>query len=323
MRIGFKWLHSLLHRPSGHSEAARDRATDASGLRILTLMARHGTEKYTEASPRLDDVFRRRMPGAIRRTVVIDNALRPGRVEAGPSGATVIGGDNSAWEFSAWDEGLRFVAEDLDSYDLVHLATSAFDTLYTGYLDRFDGRLLAEVARHRIACGHIDYYNEPITLFADRSQHWIRSSFLFVAPIELRRLGSLVSVGPAERAAIFSGDPTAPFRADAPLCETYKRYVTDWLLGAGTGQGVEWHSRFVLTAETLDFFEQKATAIFNEQMLSLRLRAQGCNLADTTWAATVLTRDGGLPAPIPGWQQQLAGRDRNAVPLEKTRSCAG
>lgn len=286
-------------------------------MRVLTLMVRHGTKKYLDALPRTDDIFHRHMPGAIRRTVVIDNALPPGHIEAGPGGVTIIGGDNSAWEFSAWDEGLRFVAVDLDDYDLVHIVTSAFDTLYTAYLERFDDALLAEVARLRIACGHIDYYDEPVALLADRSQHWVRSSFLFLAPVELRRLGSLVSIGPAQRAAIFSGDTASPFRADAPISENYKRYIMDWLLGAGTGQGVEWHSRFTLTAETLDFFEQKAIAIFNEQMFSLRLRAQGCRLADTTWAATALARNGSLPTLIPSWREQLAGRDRNAVPLER------
>lgn len=288
-------------------------------MRVLTLFARHGTDKYAEALPRTDDIFRRRMPGAARRTVVVDNALPPGHVEAGPGGITVIGGDNAAWEFSAWDEGLRFVGAELDGYDLVHIATSAFDTLYIAYLERFDDALLGEVARLRIACGHIDHYDEPVAFLADRSQHWVRSSFLFLAPAELRRLGSLVSIGPAQRAAIFSGDPAAPFRADAPMSDTYKRYVADWLLGAGTGQGVEWHSRFTLTAETLDFFERKAIAILNEQMLSLRLRAQGCKLADATWAAATLARAGRLPAIIPSWREQLAGRDRNAVPLEKTR----
>jgi hypothetical protein len=281
-------------------------------------MARHGTEKYAAALPRLDEIFRRRMPGTARRTVVIDNALPQGRVEPGPDGVTVVGGDNSAWEFSAWDEGIRFAGAELDGYDLVHLATSAFDTLYTGYLKRFDDALLAEVARRRIACGHIDYYDAPVTVLSEVSQHWIRSSFLVLAPAELRRLGSLVSIGPLRRAALFSGDPAAPFRADAPISETYRRYVMDWLLGAGTGQGTEWHSRFELTAGTLDFFERKVLAILNEQMLSIRLRTQGCALADTVWAATALARDRRLPEPVPPWRLQLAGRDRNAVPLEKT-----
>jgi len=286
-------------------------------------MVRHGMEKYAEALPKIDEIFRDRMPAVHRRTVVIDNALPQGHVEREGGQATIIGGDNSAWEFSAWDEGIRFVEAELDDYDLVHIATSAFDTLYTGYIKLFDEMLLAEVARLRVACGHIDYYNEPVALLADTSQHWIRSSFLFLAPSELRRLGSLVSIGPMQRAAIFSGDPAAPFSADAPMTENYKRYITDWLLGAGTGQGVEWHSRFELTTETLDFFEQKAIAIFNEQMLSIRLRAQGCALADTLWAAASLSREGRLPNLTPPWRMQLAGRDRNAVPLEKTRPQQG
>jgi len=288
-------------------------------MRILTLMVRHGTEKYVEALPKLDEIYGSRMPGALRRTVVIDNALPQGHVEPGRGGITVVGGDNSAWEFSAWGEGIRFVGAELDGYDLVHIVTSAFDTLYTGYLERFDDALLAEVARLRIACGHVDYYGEPVSFLTDVSRHWIRSSFLFLAPAELRRLGSLVSVGPAQRAAIFSGDPAAPFRVDAPMSDNYKRYITDWLLGAGTGQGTEWHSRFELTSETLDFFEQKTLAIFNEQMLSIRLRAQGCMLADTLWAATTLGRDGRLPNLTPPWRVQLAERAWNSVSLEKTQ----
>jgi hypothetical protein len=294
------------------------RLRPASGPRVLTLLARHGTEKYTEALPALDRLFRRAMPGVRRRTVVIDNALPEGHVAVAPGGVTVIGGSNAAWEFSAWDAGLRFAAAELDGYDLVHLATSAFDTLYTGYLRRFDDALLAEGARRRIACGHVDYYAEPVTLFGERSRHWLRSSFVMLPPAELRRLGSLVSVGPERRAALFSGDPAAPFRADAPISDSYRRSIIGWLVGDGTGQGMEWHSRFALTAETLDFFERKTLAILNEQMLSLRLQAQGCALADATWAATILARQGGLPDEIPPWREQLAGRDRNVVPLEQT-----
>lgn len=288
------------------------------GLRVLTLLARHGTEKYADALPRMEGIFRRAMPRARRRIVVIDTALPPGHVEPGPGGATVIGADNSAWEFSAWDEGLRFTAAELGDHDLVHLATSAFDTLYTGYLKRFDDGLLEALAGRRLACGHIDYYDEPVELFGERSRHWIRSSFAMLPPAELQRLGSLVSIGPQHRGAIFSGDPKAPFRRDAPVSERYRRYVTDWLLGAGTGQGVEWHSRFVLDAGTLAFFEQKAMAIFNEQLLSLRLRRQGCMPVDAVWAATALARDGRLPDECPDWRHQLAARDRNAVPLERT-----
>jgi hypothetical protein len=79
---------------------------------------------------------------------------------------------------------------------------------------------------------------------------------------------------------------------------------------------VEWHSRFELTRETLSLFEAKATAILNEQMMSSRLRAQGCALVDATWLATrraSLGEDEPLGA-IPGWRWQITRRDVDAAP---------
>lgn len=45
--------------------------------------------------------------------------------------------------------------------------------------------------------------------------------------------------------------------------------------GAGTGQGVISHSRFVATSETLRYFQAKVLAMLNEHMFSVRLRRQG------------------------------------------------
>jgi hypothetical protein len=134
---------------------------------------------------------------------------------------------------------------------------------------------------------------------------------VFLPPNELVTLGSLVSV--SERRVFFSGDPTQPFRPDAPVSEAYRRYVIDWLTGAGTGQGTAWHSRFVLTDETLPLFEAKALAIFNEHLLTIRLRRQGCAIADATWLATQAARRRPGPLAVPRWRDQLAGRDTDAI----------
>jgi hypothetical protein len=143
---------------------------------------------------------------------------------------------------------------------------------------------------------------------------WLRSSFVFLPPVELRLLGSLVSID--DPRSLFSGHPECPFRSDAPLSENYRQYIIGWLTGRGTGHGVEWHSRFELTRETLSLFEAKATAILNEQMMSSRLRAQGCALVDATWLATrhaSLGEDEPLGA-IPGWRWQITRRDVDAAP---------
>lgn len=282
----------------------------APGLRVVTLLARHGDERYRDALPDLRTLFAQQMPEISHEAVVIDNALDWSYAERLAPGVMLIGGDNAAWEFSAWDCGVAHLGRRLDEYDFVHLATSAFRKLYTRYLDRFDADMLGLVAGRAAAVGHIDHFNEPVA-FAGRSlQCWLRSSFVLLPPAELRLLGSLNSV--ADRSGLFSGDPAAPFRADAPLSASYRQNILGWLTGRGTGQGTEWHSRFTLSEQTLGFFEDKAVAILNEQMLTSRLRAQGCGIVDATWLAA----RAGQPYPavrplgaIPDWRVQVTSRD--------------
>jgi len=129
-------------------------------------------------------------------------------------------------------------------------------------------------------------------------------------------LGSLVTV--SDQTAFFTGNPEIPFRGDAPLSANYRQYLLDWLTGAGTGQGVEWHSRFVLSPETLAWFQSKVITILNEHLLSIRLRAQGCAMVDATWLATRgkdLIAAGKPLVAISSWRRQLIEKDTDAVPF--------
>lgn len=275
-------------------------------MRVLTILLRYGTDQYTACEQQIAEIFRRRMPGIERAVIVVDNALPAKLIEQTPQRA-LIGGDNSAWEFTGFDCGLRFVGSRIWQYDLVHFATSAFNTLYTDYLDRFDEALLALVARHPVSIGHIDCYNEPVELLGFRLQHWIRSCFFFVPPAEALMLGSFASL--TDGRPFFSGDPAQPFRHDAPISENYRRYILDWLTGEDIGQGVRWHSRLSLTKETLQSFEGKALAILNEQLLSARLRAMGCAVVDVTWLSSSYGRNGSVSIfPALNWREQLALR---------------
>jgi hypothetical protein len=277
-------------------------------MRILTIMARHGLAKYGSAVEELRAWQHRSVPHAACELLVVDNALTAG---AAVDGGAVIPGSNRAWEFSAWDEGLAHVEARILEYDLVHLVTSAFNTLYTRYLDRLDEAALGLVVGRAVAVGHVDRYDQPIELLGNPSQHWLRSSFVFLPPTELALLGPLAALGDPGR--FFSGVATRPFRDDAPISENYRRYILDWLTGEGTGQGTTWHSRFQLDAESLPYFEAKASAILNEQLLSIRLRRGGCSIVDATWLGTQARRQARTLSAIPGWKEQLAGRDTDAV----------
>jgi hypothetical protein len=282
-------------------------------LRVLTILTRFGSEQYARAEQEVADLFARQMPGVEHRLIVVDNAL-PRDFMDQRDGSLLIGGDNSSWEFSAFDRALDFIGADIWSYGFVHFATSAFNTLYVAYLERFEPSLLQALADRAACVGHIDYYNEPVEVRGYHAQHWIRSCFFMLPPAEVKALGSFVSV--ADGTPFFSGSANAPFRADAPISAHYREYITQWLTGDGVGQGVSWHSKFALTRETLPLFEQKACTILNEQLLSIRLQALGCHLIDVTWLSTMLRRHTAFEVPLSTpWREQLANRDRDAVVL--------
>lgn len=281
-------------------------------MKIATIFLRHGTVKFPDAEERMLDLFRRRMPGLEHDVVIVDTTLPEGHRERTASNTVILGCSGEFSEFTAADVALQWFGARLWEYDLVHIATAAFHTLYTAYLERFDTQMLASIVGRPVCVGHIDCYNESVRLFSYSSQHWLRTSFFFLPPAELLALGSLVSCRDKER--IFSGDPQQPFRGDAPLSDTYRIYISDWLIGRDIGQGVTWHSGFHLTAETLGEFERKTMAILNEHLFAIRLRGLGCRVVDTTWLATELaTVD---PRDIRwtlGWREQLATRGADAL----------
>jgi hypothetical protein len=279
--------------------------------RILTILARFGTEQYPTAEPDIDDIFRRQMSSVERTVLVVDNALPAGLIEErGPR--VLLGGNNDAGEFSAFDRAVQFIGSDIWRYDFVHFATSAFNTLYVSYLDRFNPSLLEAVTSRPVCVGHIDCYNEAVEIMGFRTQHWIRSCFFFLPPSEVRALGSFVTIRRGD--GVFSGLAESPFRPDAPLSRRYQQYIIEWLTGRDIGQGVKWHSSLTPAGDTLPAFEHKAMTIMNEQLLGVRLRAMGCRLLDVTWLATELGRTGGAPVGT-NWREQLANRDRDALVL--------
>jgi hypothetical protein len=279
-------------------------------IRILTLLVRYGSDKYKGAAERLEELLSRTLPGAQRRTVIIDNALPAGFQTRLGGDRTSIGGDNTWWEFSGWDRGIEFMAHDLPSFDFVHFATDAYEQLGAAFAERVNLPMLEALRFGPAIAGHIDAYNEPAGLFGCIVQSWVRSSYFFLRPAEVKALGSMVSV--RDKDSLFTGDPARPLRPGSPVSGTLAAYLTDWLTGEGVGQGVQWHSRFELNERTLPLFETKAVAILNELMLSERLRSLGCWMADVTWLRAVLEGSSGRLFET-DWRSQVGERIASAM----------
>lgn len=283
-------------------------------MRILTILARHGTAKYPTSAQDICALMSVQFADCDQRLIIADNSLPLGFETKLAHAVDLIGASNTCWEFSAWDTAVAHVGSQLHDYDFVHLATSAFLQLYTRYLNEMTANALRSLGEHPAALGHIDAYDEPVELCGTFCQCWLRSSFIFLRPADLMALGPLAAIGRKDLA--FSGDPANPFTSVSPLSKNYQDYLVAWLTGQKLPQCTRWHSAFNLDASSLDLFERKVLAIVSEQKLSNRLQAQGCVLVDAVWLGSALragfdTRKQRFPA----WRVQLAERDYDRLLL--------
>jgi hypothetical protein len=187
-----------------------------------------------------------------------------------------VGGDNSAWEFSAFDRGLEYVRERGSHPEVVVLATDALLAYGDAYLDLVDNETVAWTRGRAAGVGWIDSFMQACEILGHRYDSWLRTSLVFLPWTQAVSLGRLAIELDERR--FFSGDPEHPFLPDAPLSGNLQELLLQWLTtgpGAGGNDGGGWHSRFVLDAGCLGYFQDKVQAILREHLLGARLRELG------------------------------------------------
>lgn len=241
---------------------------------LAIILVQYDRRKYPEALRRL--VQKTHELKDTKTTVVIVDNLLPGDWyhEVGLD-LFHLGGDNSAWEFSAFDRGVRFLAERQQKPDLYAFVTDAFTAYGDGFLDLIDDSAVEYTLQLGACSGWVDSIFQTFQAYDYRYVQHLRTSFLLMPPQILEQLGPLTT--PIDPADLFSGDPAAPFRRDAPLSQNLQDFLLTWLTGATTGIELErcWHSRFDLSHDTVPLFEAKTMAILREHLLSARLLGQG------------------------------------------------
>jgi hypothetical protein len=275
-------------------------------MKILCLFVRHGTGSYADALPILDAWYERHGLLAQRTLWIVDNALDPQSPPQALGPRTSLhAGDNSAWEFSAWARALQEVQRDSSRYDIVHFVTSAFNTLYTGYLEHFRPDMLFYTLSRHACLGHIDSYDRPIELGGATSASWIRTCFFFLPYEDAARIAPWAAF--SDPRFFFKDAGTTEFRSDSPLSTDHQQRIRTWLEGNEVG-GHTWHSPIAPRPGESERFQKKTLAIANEHHLSIVLRRQGIPLVDYCWLYTSGDAPGAhYPAP-PAEAQQLRVR---------------
>ncbi|HVU16362.1 MAG TPA: hypothetical protein VHD32_05535 [Candidatus Didemnitutus sp.] len=248
-------------------------------MKILCLFVRFGEDHHAGSLDVLNAWYERHGLREARTLWIVDNALAPDTPPRalGPRD-WLRAGDNSAWEFSAWERALR--EAEGEPFDLVHFVTSSFNTLYTGYLGHFRPEMLQAVNTRRVCLGHIDGHPSGFELGGRHFDRWLRTCFFFLNRRDALAVRTWVAFGQAD--LLFASSGTIEFRREAPLSEAYRRHVTAWLRGAEIG-GHRWHSPVAGGTGEVRRFQSKALAITNEHALSLTLRDAGLALADLCW----------------------------------------
>lgn len=281
-------------------------------MRILTIFVRYGTASYSDSFENLQSYYLRNFSGISPDYIIVDNELPVDYRSQVNSTLCIIGGSNKFWEFSAFDEAVSYVGMKILNYDVVHMVTSAFGELYTDYIDKISINTLLKINARSYVLGHIDHYNEEVYMLDNPFQCWIRSCFFFIRPTDLLLLGKFVSIEKSDY--IYSQDFRAPFSNPSVLSDNYQAYILSWLTSDGTGQGVQWHSKFELSEETLSFFKAKSLTILQEHMLSIRFKQAGINLVDATWIYGSLKAKPYLLSKeykFPSWKIQVMNRFAN------------
>ena len=251
-----------------------------SGPRLAVVYVQYDRAKYARALPRLLSAIDA-LPAGEATVVVVDNAAEGDWCHAVSDTLFHLGGDNRAWEFSAFDRGLDWLRREGREADVYALATDAllaYGEDYLGLIDR-------EVADERLltaAClGWMDSFCAPCRILDHEYEVWMRTSLLFLPAAVVERVRPLA--WPLDDDAIFGASWRQPFRDDAPLSPELRRLLLDWLTipaGEERGEAAGWHSRFALSAETFDFFRSKVKSILREHLLSARLRRLGAPCFD-------------------------------------------
>jgi hypothetical protein len=185
-----------------------------------------------------------------------------------------VGGDNRFREFSGWQKGVASINTISRNFDLILFANDMFLKPGESFLKDYANISLLKKANENKIIGRIDSTGQHYTAYGYDVSQWVCTN-CFLAPMRaIEQLKDMVSV--KDNLADFLPDtypgpqtlPTSFFKENAPINETYKAWLIEWLTK-------RWHSKFQIEEKAWDLFRIKVRNILNESLLTARLAEIG------------------------------------------------
>jgi hypothetical protein len=249
---------------------------------IAVLFSQHGNNAYPDSLNNLSILIKDKFSDCEIQYFIGDNSksLTSLEIDYFPGNLSLFNTSNSAFEFSSWDELYNLNYDDLKKADFILFVSSAWQEMYTGYLDFFSYAKLTQLQSNHenFIAGHIDYYDRPGVLLNKKISHWIRTSFFAMTPNLPRFIGGLSTlqdINQVQKSILNKG--LSPNFQYVDL--NYFENIFNWLTGT-TMQGNTWHSKLDKNDIEFEVFSRKFLSIANEHLLTVKLIEQGYAIFD-------------------------------------------
>lgn len=240
---------------------------------LLVIFLQYDTEKYKNSFIKLKELLGK-SPCNIIYVNVNNKVTNPLDISM-ENNCYFISGDNSCWEFSGWDAGMKYAQQKEIESDAILFINDAWMAYGWNFLNEIKLEIAVErLKRKDMLIGHIDTKGYPLRILDFDVSTWMcTNSFLTNENVYLK-LGSLVSYGMNDPNKLFKNpfDAKNIFNSQSMLSESYENMVVEWLTK-------EWHGRLDITANNWMLFKSKAVAMINESLLSARARMEGIEVS--------------------------------------------
>lgn len=178
----------------------------------------------------------------------------------------VIRSDNRGWEFSAWDDGIKFLGKfNLDRNDTFIFANDTFArhrvfTKFNEFYFVYKIKSIHYSNRRNWAIGDVNTFGKPFKLLGEKSECWL-STYIFSMDYEcLMLLGDFYTFDDSD---LLNKVTLSNNSAKVEESSDYYNSKINYWLNSGAG----WYNRNA----SLDLKKLKLKAIINEHLLHIRL----------------------------------------------------
>ncbi len=258
--------------------------------RLAVVFVEYNPDRYAGAFDRLKSYIGSSSRGRVV-FVVVNNRDEGADFKVVDDRTFYVQGNNTDREFSGWQKGVDFLLQRNIPFDVVLFVNEAFEAVQTSYLRSHSASWISLKARFcGSAFGAIDTLWEKTKIEGKSTRAWINTNCFFMPRSLLNKLRTIASLDDRSMDKYLPRDfPRTGelFHEDSPVNSVYREHLVSWLTE-------DWHGRLELDESTWPEFRAKTKAIFNEALLSIRIRELGRFILPYSLPRFISLKTGGL-----------------------------